>query len=400
MPEQDLDRLVERMLDGDVASRRAFFKRMGTAGFALTGASTFLAACGGIEGAAKKTAAPTSVNHPKTPLDRLSISNWPLYIDKKTNKEFVSKFGVKDFKYSEDINDNEEFFGKVRQPLAAGQDTGRDLMVLTDWMAARCIRLGYCTPMDKGNIPNAKNLSANLQHPTWDKDRSYSLPWQSGMTIIGYDPRRTGRKLTSIKDLFDPKFKGRVSMLSDARDASNFIMMMNGKDPATAKIGDVLDAIDYIDQQNRKGQIRRFTGNDYSNDLTKGNLWVAQAYSGDIIQLQADNPHLEYVIPEEGATLWTDNMLMPAKAKDPYAAETYMNYVYTPEVAAQIAAYVAYVSPVEGAQQVLQEKDPKLASNELIFPPAEVRAKLHPFPNLNENDERQMNESMQAVIGA
>src|SRR3954463_14148217 len=160
MSEQDLDRLVERMLEGDAASRRAFLARLGGVGFALSGASTFLAACGGIEGSANKAnkKASTDVNHAKTAVDSLQISNWPLYIDKKVNKQFKSKFGVKDFKYTEDVNDNEEFFGKVRQPLAAGKPTGRDIMVLTDWMAARMITLGYATPLDKGNIPNAKNL--------------------------------------------------------------------------------------------------------------------------------------------------------------------------------------------------------------------------------------------------
>jgi spermidine/putrescine transport system substrate-binding protein len=226
------------------------------------------------------------------------------------------------------------------------------------------------------------------------------MPWQSGMTGIGYNRKQTGREIKSINDLFDPKFKGRVSWLSDPRDAANFILLKNGKKPEDATIDDVLSAIQEIDKANRSGQIRRFTGNDYTTDLTKGNLWLCQAYSGDIIQLQADNPDLEFVIPEEGATLWSDNMLMPAKAADPYAAETYMNYVYDPAVAAKIAAYVNYVTPVRGAKEELAKTDPKLASNQLIFPSDETLAKLHPYVDLNEADERRMNEAMQAVVGA
>jgi spermidine/putrescine transport system substrate-binding protein len=400
MSQQDLDRLFEQLLEGGPASRRAFFRRAGATGFALTGASTFLAACGGIQTAKKPGKAPAAVNHAKTAIDQLHISNWPLYIDKKVNKEFVKRYGVKDFKYTEDVNDNEEFFGKVRQPLAAGTDTGRDIMVLTDWMAARCITLGYCTPLDKKNIPNASNLQPGLQHPQWDPKRTYSLPWQSGMTGIGYNKKKTGREIKSFKDMFDPKFKGRVSFLGDPRDASNFILLKNGKKPEDATIDDVLAAIEELDKANRSGQIRRFTGNDYTTDLTKGNLWLCQAYSGDIIQLKADNPDLDFVIPEEGATLWSDNMLMPAKAADPYAAETYMNYVYDPAVAAKIAAYVNYVTPVVGAKEVLAKTDPKLASNELIFPSDATLAQLHPFVNLNEAEERKMNEAMQAVVGA
>jgi spermidine/putrescine transport system substrate-binding protein len=381
-------------------SRRELVRRAGAAGLGLSSAG-LIAACGGIDsGAKKKPSSTKAANHPKQPLDRLSISNWPFYIDKKTNKNFVKKFGVKDFKYTEDVNDLEEFFGKVQQPLSQGQDIGRDIVVLTDWMAARMVRLGYLEPLDKKNIPNAKNLQPGLANPLWDPGRKYSLPWQSGMTGIGYNRKLVGREVKSYEDLFDPKFKGRISLLNDGRDAANFILLKNGTKPEDATIDDVLAAIEEIDKYNRQGQIRRFTGNDYTQDLAKGNLWMAQAYSGDIIQLQADNPDLEFVIPEEGATLWSDNMLMPAEAADPYAAEVYMNYVYDPQVAARIAAYVNYVTPVKGAKEALADQDPKLAANELIFPSDDTLAKLHPYVNLDEDEERRMNEAMQAVVGA
>jgi spermidine/putrescine transport system substrate-binding protein len=385
----------------DPLDRRAFLGRMGAAGLTISGASTLLAACGGIESATKSgpKATAEAARHAKTTIDQLNISNWPLYIDKKTVKQFDAQFGGKT-KYSEDVNDNEEFFGKVRQQLAQGRDIGRDIMVLTDWMAARCVRLGYCEPLDKANIPNIENLQPGLADPQWDPGRKHSLPWQSGMTALGYNRKKTGREIRSFKDLFDPAFKGRVSMLADARDAANLILMRDGKKPEDAKIDDVLAAIEEIDKANRSGQIRRFTGNDYTTDLTKGNLWVVQAYSGDLIQLQADNPDLEFVIPEEGATLWTDNMLMPTNAQHYYAAETWMNYVYDPKVAARIAAYVNYVTPVTGAKEELAKSDPKLAENQLIFPSEETLAKLHPLVNLNEDEERQMNEAMQAVVGA
>jgi spermidine/putrescine transport system substrate-binding protein len=399
MPPHDLDRVLAAL--GGPASRRMFLKRVGATGVGLSGASSLLAACGGIESSANKdTEAPTSVNHPKGPIDELSISNWPLYIDKQVNKDFVAKYDVKDFKYTEDINDNEEFFGKIRQPLAAGEPIGRDLMMLTDWMASRMITLGYVEPVDKDNVPNAKNLQPGLKSPAWDKERAYSLPWQSGMTALGVNRKETGREITSFNDLFDPEFKGRVTMFTDPRDAANFILLKNGTDPATATIDDVLGAIDEIDKYNREGQIRRFTGNDYTQDLTRGNVAIAQAYSGDIIQLKKANPDLEFVIPEEGATQWSDNMMIPAGAADPYGAETYMNYVYDPAVAAKIAAYVNYVTPVVGAKEVLAKTNPELANDELIFPSDETLAKLSPFPTLNEDEERQMNEAYQAVIGA
>ena len=388
------------MFDPRSLSRRDFLQRTGSAGLVLA-TPGLLAACGGIEGSAKEPAkAPASVNHPKGPIDELTISNWPLYIDKQVNKDFAAEFNVGDFTYTEDVNDNEEFFGKIRQPLAQDKPIGRDLVVLTDWMAARMLTLGYLEPIDKDNVPNFKNLQPGLRSPVWDSERQYSLPWQSGMTAIGVNTKETGGPISSFQDFFDPKFKGRISMFVDPRDAVNFILLRDGIDPADATIDDVLTAIEEIDKLNRDGQIRRFTGNDYTQDLSRGNLAMAQAYSGDVIQLQKDNPDLQFVIPDEGATLWSDNMLIPAGAAEPYGAEAYMNYVYEPEVAARIAAYVNYVTPVVGAKEVLAKQDPELAENELIFPSDETLSNLHPFVTLTEDEERQMTEAYQAVIGA
>jgi spermidine/putrescine transport system substrate-binding protein len=399
MPNESLDQLVERLLNGDESSRRAFVQRFAATGFALTGASTLLAACGGVEGTAKKPASTTAVNHPKVAVGTVNFSNWPLYIDKKVIKEYDKASGG-DLKYTEDVNDNEEFFGKIRQPLAQGKDTGRDLFALTDWMAARLVRLGYVQPMDKKNVPNGANIIDALAHPNWDKNRNYSLPWQSGMTAIGYNPKKTGREIKSVNDLWDPKFKGRMALLSEVRDTTGLVLWGMGIKPADAKIDDVMKALDKIDEENRKGQIRKFTGNDYTGDLTKGNLWLCMAWSGDIIQLQADNPELKFVIPEEGAMLWSDNMMIPNKAQHVYGAENFMNYVYDPKVAAKITAYVNYVSPVKGVKEELAKTDPKLASDPLIFPSDTELAKLSGYPVLTEAEEKQMNERFQQIIGA
>jgi spermidine/putrescine transport system substrate-binding protein len=398
-PDRELDLFFEQLVEGRV-SRRQLIRRLGAAGLTMSSAGTLLAACGGVKGTDKKGPAKAVASHAKVPIKQLNFSNWPLYIDKKVLKDFEKQYPGSNVKYTEEINDNEEFFGKVRQQLQAGQSLDRDLVALTDWMAARWVRSGWVEPKDKKNIPNEKNLVANLQHPLWDPNRTYSLPWQSGMSAIGYNPVKTGRKLTSINDLFDPKFKGKVTMFSDPHDSAGLMILASGKKTEDATIDDVLTAIDKIDQQNKKGQIRRFTGNDYTTDLAKGNVWAAVAYSGDIFQLKSDNPKLEFLIPQEGAMLWTDNMMMPQKPPHPYAAETMMNYVYDPKVAAKIAAFVNYVTPVQGAQAEMQKIDPKLATNELIFPTAATRAKLHPYVNLTPAEERQMNEAMQKVVGA
>jgi spermidine/putrescine transport system substrate-binding protein len=226
------------------------------------------------------------------------------------------------------------------------------------------------------------------------------MPWQSGAIGLGYNIKKTGRELTSVKDLFDPKFKGRVTMLSEAYDSANTVLLGDGVDASKATLEQILGAIEKIDKANRDGQFRRFTGNDYTTDLAKGNVWVSLAYSGDLIQLQSDNPDLRFAYPEEGAMLFTDNMMMPAKVQNPYAAETMMNYVYEPEVAAKIAAYVNYIPPVKGVRELFEKDDPKLAENTLIFPPDDVAARLKPYPALSSSDEREMQEAMAQVTGA
>jgi spermidine/putrescine transport system substrate-binding protein len=399
MPHDDLDGIVERMLDGSEHSRRQFIRHLAGAGLLLGPGSAFLAACGGVKGESSGKKASAAVHHPKVAIGNWTFSNWPLYIDKSVLKSFDKKYGGH-VKYVEDINDNFEFFGKVRQQLQAGKPIGRDIVTLTDYMAARWVRDGYVTGIDKTNVPNAKNLVPELQSINYDPHRNFTLPWQSGAIGIGYDPRKTGRKLHSIKDFFDPKFKGRVSFLSEPYDSAGMVMLMQGVDSTHANIDQINKAIDRIEVAQKAGQIRRFTGNDYTTDLTKGNLWVAMAYSGDLTGLQADNPHLEFVYPDEGSMIFTDNMMIPAKAAHPYAAETMMNYVYDPAVAAKLAAYITYISPVQGAADIIRKTDPKVADSPLIFPPEEIRKKFHPYPNLSPADEREMEERMAQVTGA
>ena len=400
MAPESFESALDRLLRSERISRRRFVGRTGSAALGASMLGTVLSACGGVEGegGGEGRQAEEEVNHPKTALDEIVFSNWPLYIDKKVIKSFQKETGAK-LRYREDINDNTEFFGKVRQPLQQDDPIGRDLVALTDWMAARWVRLGYTEPLDKKNIPNWTNLRDNLKNPNWDRGRKNSLPWQSGQTAIGYNKKEVG-EVTSLKALFDPKYKGKVTLFSDARDTTGLVMLMNGIKPEDATIDQVLEAVEEVDKQNRDGQIRRFTGNDYTTDLAKGNVVLAMAYSGDMIQLKADNPELDFVIPEEGAILWSDNMMIPQKAKSPYGAEVFMNYVYEPEIAATIAEYVNYVSPVKGAQEILAERAPDIANNPMIFPDQETLGRLSGYPNLTVEEEQQMNEAFEAVVGA
>jgi spermidine/putrescine transport system substrate-binding protein len=398
-----IERALEEFFESERLSRRGFIGRAGSSGLALTGLATVLAACGGVEGEAEKAAddkkEAASVNHPKTEIGDWTFANWPLYIDKKVLKDFNKRFGGK-VKYVEEINDNFEFFGKVRQQLQQKKPIGRDIVVPTDYMAARWVRLGYAEPIDKKNVPNFTNLVDNLKTINYDPKREYTLPWQSGAIGIGYNIKKTGRELKSVQDLFDPKFKGRVTMLSEPYDSASAVLLGDGVDASKATLDQMLGAIEKIDKANREGQFRRFTGNDYTQSLAKGDIDVALAYSGDLVQLQSDNPDLRFSYSEEGNPLFTDNMMMPVGVEHPYAAETMMNYVYEPEVAATIAAYVNYISPVKGVKEVLLERDPDIADNPLIFPPDDVAAELYPYPALSPKDEQTMQEAMAKVVGA
>ena len=398
--EEPIDRFIERLVDGEPIPRRTVLRRFAAAGLTLGSANLLLAACGGVSGTDNgKRRDTANVDHPKAPFKEVVFSNWPLYIDKAVVPAWEKQQGAR-LKYLEDYNDNEEFFAKVRQELEQGKGIGRDLVAPTDWMAARWIDEGYALPLDKGNIPNASNLEDSLKSPPFDPKREFTLPWQSGITAIGYNPEKTGRKLTSVNDLFDPKFKGRVSMFSEWRDSAGLVLLGQGKDPTKASKADYEGAIAKIAEENDKGQIRKFTGNDYTKDLAAGNLWACVAWSGDLVQLKADNPNLEFLVPEEGGMSWSDNMLIPQGAKTPYGAETFMNYVYDPQVAAVISEYVNYFCPVKGVKEILASRNPELAGNQLIFPDKETLSNLYPYPSLGAVDERELTAQMQKVTGA
>ena len=390
----------------DPITRRQLLRRAAVGGAALT-VPSILAACGsGGGGIGAQTGAgggTTSVS--KTLASTLTISNWPLYIDidEKTKKrltieDFQKKYPVK-VKYIEDVNDNEEWFGKFQAQLAQGQPIGRDMTVLTDWMAARMVRLGYVQKKDKSAIPNEKNLVSTLQHPTWDQNRDYSLPWQSGMTGIAYDPKVTGFDVTTIDQLLtDKRLKGKVTCLTEMPDTMGLIMQANGDDPTKVTAEAFDRAIDTLKSAVDSGQIRQFTGNDYADKLANGNVWAAMAWSGDVVQLQLDNPRLKFQIPDTGGNIWTDNMLIP-EGGDVYTASTFMNFVYDPKIAAQIEDYVNYICPVEGAKDELLKQDPDVANNVLIFPTEEELSKVKAFdPEAADNPD--FKEKFQAVIGA
>jgi spermidine/putrescine transport system substrate-binding protein len=238
------------------------------------------------------------------------------------------------------------------------------------------VRLGYVQKKDKSAIPNEKNLVATLQHPTWDPNRDYSMPWQSGMTGIAYNAKLT-KPITSIDQLLtDKKLKGKVTMLQGFGDTVGLVALSNGDNPSKIDDAAFNRVVAKIQKAKDSGQIRQFTGNDYAGLLAKGDIVAAIAFSGDVVQLHADNKNLNFQIPDAGAMIWTDNMLIP-KGGDAKTASTYMNFYYDPKIAAEVEDYVNYICPVKGADKVLLKSDPEVAKNTLIFPTKAQRATLH-----------------------
>jgi spermidine/putrescine transport system substrate-binding protein len=384
-------------------TRRQLLRRAAVGGAAISFPSV-LAACGGGGGIEATTgAAPGTTSVRKELADRLVFANWPLYIDvsedEKTHPsldQFTETTGVA-VEYIEEVNDNEEWFGKYQAQLSAGQDIGRDITVLTDWLAARMIRLGYVQKKDKSAIPNEENLVANLRSPAWDPNREFSLPWQSGMTGIAYNTKTIGKVTTIDQLLTDPELRGKVTCLTEMPDTIGLIMASQGADPESVEEEAFDSAIETLQQAVDSGQIRRFTGNDYTDDLDSGNVWACMAWSGDIAA-GLKNPDIEWTVVDTGSHIWTDNMLIPTGG-DVFTASTYMNYVYDPKVAAQIAAYVYYICPVEGAEDEIAEFDDTAVGNELIFPSEETREKTFIF-DAEAADDQNYKEKFQTVIGA
>ncbi|MDQ0793690.1 PotD/PotF family extracellular solute-binding protein [Streptomyces sp. B1I3] len=387
-------------------TRRSLLRASGMGALALGGLGT-LSACG-IPPAKREGDAVASDDHSATE-KRINFSNWTEYMDvsedekhRPTLEAFTKRTGIS-VKYTEDINDNVEFFGKIKPQLAAGQDTGRDLVVVTDWLAARIIRLGWAQKLDPANLPHAfANLSAQFRTPDWDPGRAYSYPWTGIPTVIAYNRKATGgRKVDSITQLLDdPRLKGKVSFLSEMRDSVGMTLLDMGKDPGSFTDADYDAAIGRIQKGVDKKQIRRFTGNDYTADLSKGDIAACVAWAGDIIQLQADNPDIEFAIPAAGYITSSDNMLVPAGARHKTNAEKLMDHYYEPPVAAQLAAYINYVCPVDGVAPELAKIDESMASNTLILPDRAMAAKSHAFRSLDAAEETAYEEKFAKLIGA
>jgi spermidine/putrescine transport system substrate-binding protein len=399
MPNEIDPRLLSRFATNRTSRRRFIGGGAAAAAAAILGPS-FLAACGSSDnggGSAPSASAPADDGAPAS--GELRVSNWPLYMADGFVAAFQTATGIT-VDYKEDFNDNEQWFAKVKEPLSRKQDIGADLAVPTQFMAARILDLGWLNEIREARWTNKKNLREDLLNTKVDPGRKSTAPYMTGMVGLAYNKAATGRDIRTIDDMWDPAFKGRVSLLSDTQDGLGMIMQSQGnsvEDPTTES---VQKAVDLVKEQKDKGQIRRFTGNDYADDLAAGNIAVAQAYSGDVVQLQADNPDLQFIIPESGGDWFIDTMVIPYTTQNQAAAEEWINYIYDRPNYAKLVAFVQYVPVLSDMNEELDKLDPALAKNPLIVPPEADAARLQSWAPLTDEQTQEFNTLYASVTGA
>ncbi|MDP9952485.1 MULTISPECIES: spermidine/putrescine ABC transporter substrate-binding protein [Streptomyces] len=385
-------------------SRRSLLRALGAgaAGAALAGCGVPAAFVEPGERAGRDSSATDHTLH---------FANWPLYIDTDDDDEskrptldaFSRRTGIS-VTYTEEINDNDEFFGKISPALMNRQQTGRDLIVISDWMAARFVRLGWVQEMDRAKQPNvAKYLDPQLRTPAFDEGRLHSVPWQSGITGIAYNRKKLGREIRSTGELWADDLRGRVTLLSGLDESFALLMQGDGVDITRWTADDFHTMCEQVEKRVRSKHIRRFTGNDYIKDLATGDVLACQAYSGDVIQLQADNPDIEFVVPEEGAELWAESLMIPNLARHKRNAERLIDHYYDPEVAAELAAWVNYVCPVPAARDVLasskDEETAALAEDPLIFPDDAMRERLAIARDITSEERMDFAKKWNGIVG-
>jgi len=383
-------------------ARKAQLNRRTLLAGAGAGASALaLAACSTGGGQAKPTPAADKSSTDKT----LNWANWAAYIDEDDNGDyptlvaFTDETGI-EVAYDVAVDDNNTYYGKVKDQLALGQDIGADTVCLTDWMVDRWIRFGYTQELNHDNIPNLANLAPALQDPDFDPGRKFSVPWQGGFAGIAWNKEAIPGGLASVEDLWNSELKGRVGVLSEMRDTIGLIMLQNGVD-ISGEWGDAEfeEANELLRQQVESGQVRNIKGQSYLEDLKSEDTLAAIVWSGDITVINAEaGDKWEFAIPTAGGTLWNDNFLVPVGSSRKANAETLINYYYEPEVAAEVAAWVNYITPVVGAKEAAVAIDPELAENQLIFPNEETLSQAHIFRSLTPAEEQKYQAAFQTIL--
>ena len=339
--------------------------------------------------------------------DRLRVLNWPEYIDVDDGSDpgTVARFrratGLR-VDYVEEYNGNEEAFETLLEPtLGKGKRTGYDIIVPTYWAVARMLDEGWLEPIPLERVPNHVNVDPAFLGMSWDRGGRFHMPWQVGITGIAYNPRLTGREIRSVADLLDPALRGRVGLVSEMRETVGLLMLTQGADPSRATAAAAHAAVDRLEAVVASGQVARFTANEFVDALKADEFAACLAWSGDIVQLQAERPDIRFVIPAEGGIRWFDSMVIPKGAANVAGAGDWMNFAYDPANAARITVGVQYISPVLGVREALAEMGgdaAALADNPILFPDDETRRRLYFWAGLDRADEDEVQARFSTLV--
>jgi len=404
---EPIDPVLLRGLMQPRLSRRSFLRTAG-AGVAGISLSSLLAACGD-EGPAEPSPAAGFDWSAQKKAGQLVFANWPLYMDRARIEDEVHRPSLERFQeetgitvdYLEIIEDYASFFAKLQPLLAADEALGYDLIMMgyPRWFPLM-IALDYLIPLDHSFLPDFEgNAADRYKDPSYDPGNLHGIPYQGGITGIGYDPELTGREIISVTDLFDPAFEGRVGMFNDTEDLPNLTLLGMGIEPSESTPEDWQKAADLLREQRDAGIVRKYYGQGYIGDLQAGNVALSMAWAADIfISNNGGYPNLKFVIPEEGALLWTDYLCIPKGAAHPVDAITYMNFIYKPEIAAMMSDWIWSVSPVPAAQEILREQGSDVAKSPLVFPTTEMYEQLHSYRILAPDEQQVWDELFSSVV--
>jgi spermidine/putrescine transport system substrate-binding protein len=408
-------------------SRRDLFRYAG-AGAGALGLSSILAACG-VSGE-EQTTGPTPGGEGSADWwaqqqagDHINFTNWPAYIDRDFSIdgpgsrpslfEFMQETGI-DVTYRADINSVEEFYAQIRPALESGQDTGHDIIVITNGQElTEMIELGYLIELDTSRRPNFDaNVGPAFKDPAFDPGNKYTMAWQSGMTGIAYNTKFVDEEITTLEQMLNPKYAGHVGMFNNTADAQNLAMVELGINPETSTPDDWQQAADFLQRFNDSGVLRGWFDQAYLTAIENEDLWVTTAWSGDIINDKLYFPEyatFEFKALDTGAIVWVDNGCIPNKAVNPVGAMMLMDWYYDPKYAAMLTEWNAYVSPVPSGGEIVQsDADAAKGANKevletivnspFVFPTPDLEANLYNYRVLEGDEIEQWNDLFNPIF--
>jgi spermidine/putrescine transport system substrate-binding protein len=286
----------------------------------------------------------------------LHIYNWSDYIAEDTVANFEKEFGV-EVTY-DTYESNEEMVAK----LQAGA-TGYDIIVPSGYIVPVLVATEVIGPIDQGLLTNLGNLSPLFRNLPSDPKNEYTVPWQWGTSGIAYRADKVKAPIEGWAVFQDPQYAGKMTMMDDGREVIGSQLRYRGHSLNSTNRVELAQA--KADAIRAKPQLRAYVSAPVKGQLISGDVWISQLWNGDTAQARKEQPNLDYVIPREGCTIWTDSVCIPKKAKNKRAAHAWIDYVLRPEVAAAVSRATGYGTPNAAAMHLMKSPVPYPTASEL-----------------------------------